>query len=54
MRAAQARVDASRDAILTEVKNIQGALDRDVAVMNRQESGLSGLFEAARKQRASI
>ena len=44
--AAQARVDAARDAILAEVKNIQGALDRDLAVINRQEGGLSGLFEA--------
>jgi len=46
----QAKVDAARDAILAEVKNVQGALDRDLAVINRQEGGLSGLFEAARKR----
>jgi capsular exopolysaccharide synthesis family protein len=50
VEAAQARVDASRDAILNEVKNIQGSLDRDLAVMNRQEGGLAGLFETARKR----
>jgi polysaccharide biosynthesis transport protein len=47
---AQARVDTARDAIMAEIKNIQGALDRDLSVINRQESGLSGLFEAARKR----
>jgi capsular exopolysaccharide synthesis family protein len=46
----QARIDAARDAILAEVKNVQGALDRDLSVINRQEGGLSGLFEAARKR----
>jgi succinoglycan biosynthesis transport protein ExoP len=48
--AVQARVDAARDAILNEVNNVKGSLDRDLAVINRQESGLSGLFEAARKR----
>jgi capsular exopolysaccharide synthesis family protein len=48
--AAQARVDAAREAIMTEVKNIQGSLDRDLAVINHQEGGLAGLFEAARKR----
>ena len=48
--AAQSKVDTASEAILAEVKNIQGALDRDLSVINRQESGLSGLFEAARKR----
>lgn len=50
VEALQAKVDASRDAILAEVKNVQGALDRDLSVINRQEGGLSGLFEGARKR----
>lgn len=48
--AAQARMDTARDAIISEVKNIQGALDRDLSVINRQEGGLAGLFEAARRR----
>ncbi len=50
VRKAQARIDTARDAILVEVRNIQGALDGDLAAMKRQESGLAGLFEAARKE----
>ena len=49
-RAAEERVGASKAALLAEVKNIQGALDRDVAVVSRQEAGLAGLFERAQKQ----
>ena len=48
--AIQARIDTARDAILNEVRNIQGALDRDLAVITHQEGGLSGLFERARQQ----
>jgi capsular exopolysaccharide synthesis family protein len=48
--AANERVQAAARALLAEVKNIQGALDRDVAVVTRQEAGLSALFERAQKQ----
>lgn len=48
--AANARVNATRAALLAEVRNIQGALDRDYAVISRQEQGLSGLFEKAKAQ----
>jgi capsular exopolysaccharide synthesis family protein len=48
--AAQARVDAARDAILTEVRNIQGALNRDLEIVSRQEGGLSSLFQNARRR----
>lgn len=47
---AQAKIDVARAAVLSEVKNVQGALDRDVAAINRQEGGISGLFESARKR----
>lgn len=50
VEAAQRRLDASRAALLTEVKNIRGALDRDLAVIQHQEGGLSGLFERAKTQ----
>lgn len=50
VQASQARVDAARAAILAEVKNIQGALDGDLAVVKSQEGGLAGLFEGARRK----
>lgn len=48
--AAQSKVDTSRDALLAEVRNIQGALAGDLAIVGRQESGVSGLFQTAKKQ----
>ena len=48
--AAQGRLDATREALLSEVRNIQGALDGDLNVIKRQEGGLAGLFERARKE----
>jgi capsular exopolysaccharide synthesis family protein len=50
MLAAQARVDAAKTALLAEVRNVQGAVARDLAIIRRQEGGLSGLFEQAKKQ----
>lgn len=48
--AADERVTSSKRALLSEVKNIQGALAGDVAVLSRQEAGLAGLFERAQQQ----
>lgn len=48
--AADAKVTATRDALLDEVKNIQGSLKGDLAVINRQEGGVSGLFDKAKKE----
>ncbi len=50
VQAAQARIGTTRSALLAEVRNIQGALDADLAIVTRQEAGLSGLFERAKKQ----
>jgi capsular exopolysaccharide synthesis family protein len=50
VKGAEARVNTSRDALLAEVRNIQGAVERDLAVANHEESGLSGLFDKAKKQ----
>jgi polysaccharide biosynthesis transport protein len=47
---AEGRVEATREALLAEVRNIQGALDGDLNVIKRQEAGLAGLFEGARKE----
>jgi capsular exopolysaccharide synthesis family protein len=48
--AADARVEATKSALLAEVRNIQGALDADLSIIQRQEGGLAGLFEQAKKQ----
>jgi capsular exopolysaccharide synthesis family protein len=50
VKAAVARVASSREALLAEVRNIQGAVERDLTVVTHQEAGLSGLFERAKKQ----
>jgi succinoglycan biosynthesis transport protein ExoP len=46
-RAAQARLDATRTALLAEVKNIQGAVERDVASLEHEEHGIKRLFGVA-------
>ena len=50
VKEADAKAEATRKALLAEVRNIQRALDKDVAVLKRQEAGISGLFETAKKQ----
>jgi capsular exopolysaccharide synthesis family protein len=50
VEAAEQRVEASKNALLAEVRNVQGALSRDLSVLKRQEGGLSGLFEHAKSQ----
>jgi capsular exopolysaccharide synthesis family protein len=50
VEAAEQRVEATKAALLAEVRNVQGALSRDLSVLKRQESGLSGLFEHAKSQ----
>ena len=47
--AADTRVETTRAALLDEVKNIQGSLKGDLNVINRQEGGVSGLLEKAKK-----
>jgi len=50
VQSASARVDESRKGLLDEVKNVQAAVQRDLAIVSRQEGGISGLFERAKKQ----
>ena len=47
---AEQRVEATKGALLSEVRNIQGAVSSDLSVIERQEGGLSGLFERAKEQ----
>jgi polysaccharide biosynthesis transport protein len=50
VRSAEAKVELTLAALLSEVRNIQGALDGDLAVVKREEAGLAGLFEGAQKK----
>ncbi|MBK7582377.1 MAG: hypothetical protein IPI67_19500 [Myxococcales bacterium] len=47
---ADARANATRVGLLAEVKNVQRATDRELSAVGRQEAGLSGLFEAAKRR----
>lgn len=48
--AADAKVSATKSALLSEVKNIQAAVLRDLAQLGHQEAGLSALLEKAKRQ----
>lgn len=50
VQAATARVESDRAALLSEVRNVQGALDRDLRSVGAQQSGLKSLFEGAKKE----
>ncbi len=50
VKEADARADATKRALLVEVRNIQRAHDKDFAVLQRQETGLVSLFDRAKKQ----
>ncbi|WP_433929687.1 GumC family protein [Sorangium cellulosum] len=50
VRAATERVAANRNSLIAEIKNVQGAVNRDLAIVRRQEAGLAGLLEGAKKQ----
>ncbi|WP_437525866.1 polysaccharide biosynthesis tyrosine autokinase [Sorangium sp. So ce726] len=50
VRAATERVAANKSALIAEIKNVQGAVNRDLAIVKRQEAGLAGLLDGAKKQ----
>ncbi|WP_437598121.1 GumC family protein [Sorangium sp. So ce590] len=50
VRAANERITANRNALIAEVKNVQGAVSRDLAIVKRQETGLAALLEDSRRQ----
>jgi capsular exopolysaccharide synthesis family protein len=49
--AIQARVEVTRQALMAEIRNVQGALAGDLAAVVKEASGIARLFEHA-KQRA--
>ncbi len=54
VKRADEKVGLARKDLLEEVKNIRGAIERDLAVVQRQEGGESGLYEGSRKKAVEL
>ncbi|PKN39995.1 MAG: protein tyrosine kinase, partial [Deltaproteobacteria bacterium HGW-Deltaproteobacteria-20] len=50
VRAAHSAVELNREALLAEIRNIRGAVERDLAAAREQEEGLIGLFGHSKNQ----
>ena len=48
------KIAETRRALLSEVKNIQGSVDRDLAIVLREEAGESALFQGARRKAVEL
>ncbi len=54
VKMADQKVALARSHLLNEIKNIQGAVGRDLSVIERQEGGEATLFEGARKKAVDL
>ncbi|NOU33167.1 MAG: polysaccharide biosynthesis tyrosine autokinase [Polyangiaceae bacterium] len=54
VKKADEKLSQAKMDLLEEVKNIQGSVSRDLAVLERQEAGESMLYEAARKHAVDL
>lgn len=54
VKAANERLAQARSALLAQVESIKGAVERDLAVVKREETGVEVLFEAARKRAVDL
>jgi capsular exopolysaccharide synthesis family protein len=54
VKRADERVTETRSALLAEVRNIKGAVERDLAIVTREEAGDSALFEATRRSAVDL
>jgi succinoglycan biosynthesis transport protein ExoP len=54
VKAMDQKILENRSALLAEVKNIQGAVERDLAVVQREETGESTLYDAAHKRAVDL
>jgi succinoglycan biosynthesis transport protein ExoP len=48
------KISVTKAALLGEIRNIQGAVERDLAIIARQEGSESTLFEATRKRAVDL
>jgi capsular exopolysaccharide synthesis family protein len=54
VKRADERVAETRHALLEEVRNITGAIERDLAIATREEAGDLALFEATRRRAVDL
>ena len=54
VKSAAEKVAVAKAALLAEVRNIQGAVERDLGEVSRQEQGEGTLFEATRKRAVDL
>lgn len=54
VRSIDQRIIESKAALFAEVRNIQGAVERDLAVVQREEAGHAALYEAAHKRAVDL
>lgn len=54
VKKADEKIALSKTSLLAEIRNIQGAIASDLAIVQRQESGEAGLLEGARKKAVEL
>lgn len=54
VRKADEKIALSKNHLLSEIRNIQGAVARDLAIIQQQESGEAALYEGARKKAVDL
>lgn len=54
VKKADEKIALARKELLDEVQNIRGAIERDLAIIQRQEGGESGLYEETRKKAVDL
>ncbi len=54
VRVATGRLETTRKALVDEIENIKGAVQRDLDIIKHQEAGESALFEATRRRAVNL
>lgn len=54
VKKADEKITLARTHLLSEIKNIQGAVQRDLSIIERQENGEASLYEGARKKAVEL
>jgi capsular exopolysaccharide synthesis family protein len=54
VKRADEKLAETRSALMAEVRNIKGAVERDLAIVTREEAGDSALFESTRRRAVDL
>jgi capsular exopolysaccharide synthesis family protein len=54
IKKADEKIGLAKNHLLSEIRNIQGAVARDLAIIERQEQGEAALYEGARKKAVEL